>query len=172
MTTRYHAMRRCYEPASVKLIIVAESPPHSGKYFYDPKGSHTEEPLFREMMRQIEVSCSSKDEGLREFQKRGWILVDATYEQVDKGYSKAQRDQVIKRDYHLLRDELTKLTPDRSTPVILIKANVCRLLEAPLMKDKFKVLNDGVRPPFPGHWGVRKFRETFGALLPDGKPEG
>jgi hypothetical protein len=37
--------------------------------------------------------------------------------------------------YPLLRDDLASLTPDRSIPVVLIKANVCRILEPLLSKD-------------------------------------
>jgi hypothetical protein len=60
-------------------------------------------------------------------------LVDATYEPVNKLSS--SRDQVILRDYQLLRDDLTNLAPDRSAPLVLIKTNVCRLLEPKLQED-------------------------------------
>jgi hypothetical protein len=50
---------------------------------------------------------------------------------------------VIAMDYPLLRDDLLTLTPDRSIPLILIKAIVCRILEPLLSKDGFRVLNDG-----------------------------
>src|ERR1039458_10743531 len=36
--SEYLSFRRKFEPATVKLVIVAESPPASGKYFYNPKG--------------------------------------------------------------------------------------------------------------------------------------
>ena len=32
------------------------------------------------MMKLLNVTCTSKDEGLRQFQKAGLFLVDATYE--------------------------------------------------------------------------------------------
>jgi hypothetical protein len=35
----YHSLRRLYEPDDIKLIVVAESPPHTGKYFYDKSGA-------------------------------------------------------------------------------------------------------------------------------------
>ena len=46
MLTRddYLSFRRKYEPTIVKLVIVAESPPKSGLYFYNPEG-RTSEPL-------------------------------------------------------------------------------------------------------------------------------
>ena len=43
--SEYLSLRRRYKPKTIKLIIVAESPPTSGKYFYDPEGRITE-PLF------------------------------------------------------------------------------------------------------------------------------
>ncbi len=59
----YLAMRQRYQPAHIKLIIVAESPPSGGKYFYDADGSRGE-PLFAAMMRQLKATPASKVEGL------------------------------------------------------------------------------------------------------------
>jgi hypothetical protein len=66
----YIALRRRYQPESVRLIIVAESPPASGRYFYDPTGAPSE-PLFAALMRHLGLSPSTKEEGLREFQRMG-----------------------------------------------------------------------------------------------------
>src|SRR5712691_953872 len=96
----YLSFRRRFEPASVKLVIVAESPPASGKYFYNPAGS-VKEPLFAALMLQLGFAPKTKEAGLREFQKRGWVLVDATYEPVN-ALSSPARDAVITRDYDLL----------------------------------------------------------------------
>jgi hypothetical protein len=159
---QYLELRRQYEPTCVKLIIVAESPPASGRFFYNKAGSPNE-PLFAAMMRHLGISPMTKESGLREFQKKGWILVDATYEPVNKLTDKG-RDEVIKRDYPLLFDDLASLTPDRLVPVILIKANVCRLLEHKLIQDGFDVLNHGIAIPFPVSGRQTEFREKFSAL--------
>ena len=45
--------------------------------------------------------------------------------------------------YQSLREDLARLSPDRFVPLILIKENVCRLLEARLREDGFNVLNAG-----------------------------
>jgi hypothetical protein len=109
-------MRRRYLPVNVRLVIVAESPPVSGLYFYDAKGKSTE-PLFSALMKQLAFSPGSKEDGLKEFQRRGWILVDATYEPVNTpGISNRDRDDIIQRDYPLLRADLEGLLFDRSTP--------------------------------------------------------
>ena len=110
MLTRsdYHAFRRVYQPADLKLIVVAESPPVSGLYFYNPAGA-VSEPLFSAFMQQIGVQPASKDEGLRSFHQKGWLLADATYEPVNvNAYKKVERNGIIMRDYPLLRDDLSQ----------------------------------------------------------------
>src|SRR5688572_20135704 len=77
----YLSLRRRFEPETLSLVIVAESPPQSGKYFYNPDGAVTE-PLFAALMKALGISPNTKASGLRTFQQRGWILVDATYEPV------------------------------------------------------------------------------------------
>src|SRR5262249_23444392 len=163
--SEYLELRRPYEPQSfIRLVIIAESPPVSGKYFYDPTGA-TSEPLFAALMKQIGSSPSTKKEGLREFQRRGWILVDATYQPVNKGLPDSSRDKVIERDYPLLHGDLARLTPDRSAPLVLVKANICRILQPKLVQDGFNVLNRDSAIPFPSTGQQNKFHEQFGAIL-------
>ena len=162
----YLRLRREHEPKIVKLVIVAESPPASGKYFYDTTGSPME-PLFAALMLQLGISPTTKEIGLQELRRRGWVLVDATYQQVDKLAKDAiqDRDEVIVGDYPLLVDDLASLTPDRSIPVVLIKANVCRILEPMLWKDGFTVLNDSRAIYFPSNGQQTKFRNQFSSVL-------
>ena len=159
---QYLALRRRYQPEQVKLIIVAESPPASGLYFYDPEGRVTE-PLFSALMKQLACHCSNKADGLSKFQESGWLLIDATYEPVNQ-LPDAQRRQVIERDFKLLCDDLGSATPDRSAPLILIKENVCRILEPRLARNGFNVLNRGTVVPFPSTGHQRKFHEKFSAI--------
>jgi hypothetical protein len=65
---------------------------------------------------------------------------------------------VIVRDYPMLLEDLASLTPDRSVPIVLIKANVCRILEPLLSKDSFRVLNSGKAIYFPSHGQQPKFK--------------
>jgi hypothetical protein len=162
----YLRLRREYEPENVKLVIVAESPPASGKYFYDTTGS-PKEPLFAAIMLQLGLSPTTKEIGLRELQQRGWVLVDATYQPVDKLAKDADHDRnaVIVKDYPLLLDDLASLMPNRSIPLVLIKANVCRTLEPLLLKDGFIVLNGGRAIYFPSHGQQTKFGKQFAACL-------
>ena len=102
-------------------------------------------------MEQLGVKPKTKLEGLREFQNRGWVLLDATYEPVN-AHGNRSRDLVIDGDYPKLCGDLKRVLGDRwsEVPLILLKANVCKLLEPKLNKDGFKVLNKGRSVYFPG----------------------
>ena len=92
-------------------------------------------------------------------------MVDATYEPVNKGLTDSSRNKAIERGYPLLRDDLAGLTPDRSAPLVLIKANVCRILRPKLVRDGFNVLNRDGAIPFPSTDQQKNFHERFGAIL-------
>jgi hypothetical protein len=159
---QYLSFRRAFEPFNVKLVIVAESPPASGKYFYNPDGA-VSEPLFTALMQQLGFVAVTKESGLQELQRRGWVLVDATYEPVN--VVGVDRDALIIRDYGLLRDDLEAMKPDRSAPIVLVKANVCRLLEPKLLHDGFNVLNRGRAVYFPSTGNQKKFHQQFAGII-------
>ena len=133
--------------------------PASGLYFYDETGAITE-PLFAAVMKQLGVQPATKAEGLRALQQAGWLLVDATYEPVN-ALSASGRDAVIVRDYPLLHDDLKALAPER---VVLIKKNVCVLLEPRLMAAGFRVLNAGRAVYFPSHGQQGHFHRQFAEI--------
>jgi hypothetical protein len=163
--SEYLKLRRKYKPEVVRLIVVAESPPDSGTYFYDPVGKTTEA-LFSAMMTQLRFAPRTKEEGLDEFKRRGWVLVDATYQAVNKlDGPKSKRNQVIERDYARLKRDLKERMRGRSVPIVLVKANVCRLLEPKLLQDGFNVLNRQRVVYFPSHSRQGDFRRQFSAIL-------
>ena len=67
--------------------------------------------------------------------------------------------------YQSLREDLARRSPDRFVPLILIKENVCRLLEARLKEDGFNVLNSGRVIYFPSHGRQKDFHRQFAAVL-------
>jgi hypothetical protein len=158
--TDYRALRQAFTPDTLELIIVAESPPEGGTYFYDDRNRGV---LFREMMKLIGENPRSKIEGLRAFQVKGWLLVDATYEPVNK-YDEAKRNAAILRDYPKLVADLTNLMSQRAVPIILIKKNVHDLLEMKLKAEGFRVLNEGIAPPFPTY-RPDEFRTKFNKII-------
>jgi hypothetical protein len=157
---RYISLRQKYQPETTRLAIVAESPPDSGRYFYDETGLTTE-PLFAALMRQLRLRPATKHEGLGAFQRRGWFLVDATYQPVN-GLNARNRKAVIIRDYPLLRDDLRTVAPES---IVLIKTNVCVLLEPRLLADGFHVLNQGRTIYFPSHGRQGDFQRQFAEVV-------
>ena len=93
MYKKYYLSRRNkYVPKNLKIVFVLESPPASGKYFYDENGS-VGEPLFSAMMKLLNFDLQDKREGLKYFAKSGYFLVDATYKPVNK-----IRDEIRKKN--------------------------------------------------------------------------
>jgi hypothetical protein len=125
---QYRSMRSKFEPARVSFVILAESPPVSGKYFYDPDGK-VSEPLFSALMKQLNIQPTTKLEGLAE--RRGCILVDATYEPVN-ALDKRNRNLAIIRNYDALRDDLKRLLDTRwnEIPIILVKGECLQAVGA------------------------------------------
>jgi hypothetical protein len=160
---KYKEMRDAYRPQKIKAIFVLESPPKSGKYFYNPGGTPHEQ-LFRAMMEFIEVKSSSKQEGLRAFRDQGLIVVDASYTPVNDFRGRA-RDEAILREYDSLLLDLSLLNPNKDVPLILVKANVCKLLGKRLRDAGFWVINNDVEIPFPGSGRQREFRDKLAAMV-------
>ena len=57
------------------------------------------------------------------------------------------------------------LLPDPGVPVILLKANVCRLLEPKLREDGFNVINNGSPIYFPSNGRQPDFHRQFEVIL-------
>ena len=95
------------------------------------------------------------------------MLVDATYDPVN-AYDERGRNLVIDRDYPELCGDLKRLlaTRWREVPLVLIKANVCKLLEPKLKGDGFNVLNMGRIVYFPGFGHQRDFDRQFREIVP------
>jgi hypothetical protein len=161
----YIKLRDNFTPSKIKLIFIAESPPASGKYFYSPDGG-TDEPLFAAMMKCVlKIKPETKEPGLEAFKQNGFLLVDATYEPINKGLSEIQRDTKILEAYDSLVKDLISIDSTKKAPLILIKANICKLLEPKLADDGFYVKNNGVIIPFPVVWHLNTFCKLVQNLL-------
>jgi hypothetical protein len=159
----YLRFRDQYIPTITRFVFVLESPPASGRYFYNAEGPLSE-PLFRAMMRDVlKITPTSKEMGLKEFAARGLFLVDATYTPVNH-LSEQQRGATILRDFPLLEEALHQYAGPQ-TGIVLVKANVCRLLEKKLVVAGFKVLNRGTVIPFPSSGQQTNFTEAVEKVL-------
>lgn len=160
----YVKMRGRYLPKKILAIFVLESPPVTGRYFYNPNGYNTES-LFSAMMWLIKCESVNKPSGLTEFAKRGFVIVDATYTPVNHIRNTNERDKVILHSYPELVKDLRTIAKNKQTPIILVKANICDLLADPLKEDGFKVINNGIMIPFPASGQQSKFRERMIKVL-------
>ncbi len=156
-------MREQFRPNHLRLIFIAESPPKSGQYLYDT-GGRMKEYLFSALMKAMEFGPANKILGLQEIQRRGLFLIDATYHPVN-GLKGAARNLAITNDYTHLVSDLRQIPDVERVAIVLIKANVCRLLEPMLMKDGFKVINGGDLVFFPACGHQQEFQEQLATIL-------
>lgn len=155
----YLELRNRYKPVHIETVFILESPPASGKYFYDEEGLITE-PLFAAMMKLLSYDPQNKKEGLEYFSNTGHFLVDATYQPVNELKART-RENTILNSYSDLVDDLENLGNPNTIKFVLIKANICRLLEDRLITDGFHVVNKGVAVPFPSTGQQNNFRERI-----------
>ncbi|MDT8067944.1 MAG: hypothetical protein ROO76_07215 [Terriglobia bacterium] len=161
----YIRLRDRFTPENPTVIFILESPPASGLYFYNPDGKTTE-PLFKAMMKDVLGKFpSTKEEGLQDFAAKGYLIIDATYTPVNN-LGDPEADAIIVRDFLQLLEEL-RAHAQPSTKIVLVKTNICRLLEKRLDEEGFRVLNGGVTIPFPSTGQQSKFREKIQRVLWD-----
>ena len=151
----YLRFRNKYCPTNIKTVFILESPPASGKYFYDESGN-VSEPLFKAMMKLLKFNPTKKKEGLRLFRDTGHFLVDATYKPVNKLKRKIRNDTILENYENLVKD-IKNICDSKKINIILVKANVCRLLEIKLRYEGFNIRNKGVVIPFPSNGQQRNF---------------
>ena len=152
-----------YTPTDIKVIFILESPPEGHGFVYDPNG-HTGEVLFRTFMKLIGLAPKTKEEGLEALKQKGILLINPTYVPVNK-LKDTEADKIIMGNYDNFVDDLLVHNPKKQIPLILVKANICRLLNDPLKKDGFAVLNDGVMIPFPVHYHQERFHKLVSEMI-------
>ncbi|MCB9147286.1 MAG: hypothetical protein H6641_00880 [Caldilineaceae bacterium] len=77
---------------------------------------------------------------------------------------KARNDKIL-ADFNNLIDDLEKIDSTQKTPLILVKANICRLLENRLASRGFIVLNKGIVVPFPSTGQQKRFQTEMDNIL-------
>lgn len=164
MEAEYVSLRNKYLPKKIKTIFVLESPPAGHGYFYNPEG-RVSEVLFRSFMKAVlDFSPSTKDEGLQKLAKEGYLLVNPIYTPVNK-LPDREADTLILANYKNFTDDLRNLIGNSGAQIILVKSNIFRLLEKPLLADGFNVVNNGLLIPFPLHYHYKTFEERVRFLL-------
>src|SRR5206468_11157870 len=165
----YTASRNKYKPNKVNLLLIAESPPSSGGYFYS-ETTIGKDHLFRETMKALEFwpvdrpmrkGCD-KQPMLKRFCSIGFFLIDTCELPVDKLQPRQRRISTIQGASTLPR-RVRELDPTR---IVIVKKTV--------LKPARQSLNDAglghrilpTKPlPFPSHGNQRKFRTMIRRLV-------
>jgi hypothetical protein len=154
-----------YRPRRVLFLLIAESPPSSGGFFYF-ETTIGKDHLFRETMKALELwpedepmrKGVDKRPMLRRFQAMGFYLLDTCISPVDKLLPTKRKKSVLGQTPRLVND-VTEANP---LHVLIVKSSIFNpvsiaLREAGLMT---RVLNTGP-VPFPSHGNQRIYRTAL-----------
>jgi hypothetical protein len=162
----YHDVQRPATP--VKVLLIAESKPASGNYFYRPAESSNNS-FFHGVMQAIGIEedkdkhSGNESELLTKFLAQGFFLIDACPEPINKEKNKpmstAKRVEAIRSHKENLSQVIDDLKPQRI--VFLCKTNESIAKEIALGNHLYSSSivrnNDSFSFPYPGNgWLSRK----------------
>ena len=143
-------LRRRYRPTFVRVLVVGESPPASGRFFY--KGDSGLYRAFREAFQVVDPAISDAN-FLRAFQGAGCYLVDLCDSPVDQ-LSPALRRNACVEGESALSQILKELQPETIVCVVhSIRSNVDRAVVSAGWQGQRLNL------PYPGRW--QRHRQIF-----------
>jgi hypothetical protein len=167
--TNFDRARRKYRPRKVKFLLIAESPPSSGGFFYFPK-TIGKDHLFRETMKALELW--PKDEPmrrgidkrpmLRRFQSMGFYLLDTCVSPVGKLRSTERRSAIQQQIPRLVNDVIEA----GAAHIFIVKSSIYDPVSAALRGPALwrRLLNSGP-VPFPSHGNQRRYRTMLRRAL-------
>lgn len=165
----YAAARNKYRPSKVNVLVVAESPPSSGGYFY-AETAIGKDHLFRETMKALELwpadrplrkGCDKRPM-LEQLRSLGFFLIDTCELPVDK-MPPGQRRLSTAQGALTLPNRVKELDPGR---IVIVKKTVFNPVNQALCIGGFedRILNKKSLP-FPSHGNQRKFRRMLRRLV-------
>jgi hypothetical protein len=162
---KFNRTRRKYRPGKVRFLLIAESPPSSGGFFYFGK-TIGKDHLFRETMKALELwprnepmpKGVDKRTMLRRFQSMGFFLLDTCVFPVDKLQPFERREAVLSQMPRLINDVLD-VDPGR---ILIVKSSIFTPVRVALTNAGLsaRVLNTGP-VPFPSHGNQRTYRSLL-----------
>jgi uracil-DNA glycosylase len=156
MSTNWEALRRAYRPERVKMLFVGESPPMSGRFFYNRDSG-----LYRAVRDAFhQVDSSINDENfLTVFRGAGCYLVDACLQPVDRMKPAARRNACLDGEPRLTR-RIRAMQPE--TIVTLVRS-IQKNVERAIVQASWK--GTLLTVPYPGRW-VHHREEFMTILIP------
>jgi hypothetical protein len=157
--------RRKYRPRKVRFLLIAESPPSSGGFFYFAT-TIGKDHLFRETVKALEFwpedqpmrKGVDKRSMLRHFQSMGFYLLDTCTSPVDKLRPSERRRTVLNQIPRLV-DSVIKADPSH---IFIVKSSIFKPVSIALRESGLwtRVLNTGP-VPFPSHGNQRVYRSML-----------
>ena len=150
---RQESLRRSFLPSAVGLLFIGESPPASGRFFYQADSG-----LYRAMRDAfVAIDRAAGENFLAAFQAAGCYLIDLCPHPVDHLDSKSRRAACRAAEPSLART-IAQLNPRRiATVVRSIEGNVTAAASRAGWHGPILHL------PYPGRWS--RHRDIFLALL-------
>src|SRR5438094_2663135 len=126
-SANFNRARRKYRPQKVRLLLIAESPPSSGGFFYFPT-TIGKDHLFRETMKALDLWPTGvpmrrgvdKRPMLRRFESLGLYLLDTCDFPVDKMRPRERREAVLEQIPRLVNDVI-EANPLR---ILVVKSSI------------------------------------------------
>jgi len=150
MESKRERLRRRYRPPFIRILFVGESPPASGRFFYQQDSG-----LYRAMREAFRViDPSITDEGfLTVFQSAGCYLIDTCTEPVDHLDAQSRRAACFASEPSLSR-RIGRLQPASIVTLLRsIRSNVGRAVAEVGWHGRI------LEVPYPGRWA--RHREIF-----------
>ena len=168
-SANFNRARRKYRPRKIRLLLIAESPPSSGGFFYFPT-TIGKDHLFRETMKALDLWPENeplrrgvdKRSMLRRFQSLGLYLLDTCDFPVDKMRPRDRREAVLEQIPRLVNDVI-EANPLR---ILVVKSSIFNPVIVALRESGLwsRILNTGP-VPFPSHGNQQIYRSMLKSAL-------
>lgn len=164
----YEELREAYRPKSIRILLIAESPPDPGdkerRFFYSPVLSRHDN-LFRGVAQSLYgdsiLDEREKNEILACICNDGFWMIDAVDFPIDK-MSESNRSEAIRASAANLIDHCKELAP--TLGVVICKPNVYCEVAVRLIRGGVPVLHE--QPlPFPLYKGRKVFKDALREIL-------
>ncbi len=160
----YKKLRNNYHPKNfgkdLEVVFIFESPPASGKCFYNTAGDKNEN-LYRDTMKCFSGrKFLTKTAGLNWFANDGYLIVDASYKPINE-LTNNDRQQIIFENRFNLMTDLENLSIDSNPYIIVVTKNVYDSIYQFLLSKNFNIINDYRFVNYNGNWQQTKFRKII-----------
>ncbi len=148
-------LRLKYRPAKVRILFVGESPPASGRFFYERNSGLYR--AVRDAFRVVQPTLGD-DNFLPAFQDAGCYLVDLCLTPVDHLDRKSRLSVCIRSQASLSR-QIETLAPET---IITVVRSIRRNVDAAILRTGWK--GNILDLPYPGRW-VQNRKEFIKLLV-------